>query len=439
VPAAEAAQGVDEIVRSLEADLQKERRRRRLRWVMFTLAVLALLGGSWAYRRATEPPPEARFTLGPPVLRDVVERVQSTGIVEPVNKVEIGSQVSGRVVSVKVDFNDRALQGQLLAEIDPELFSAEVVQSKAQLDASRAALGRSQAAREAARIRRDRVRSLAAESAASAAELDQAQADLDIAEAEVTSSQAQIAQLSARLNSASATLKYTKIYSPIDGVVIDRRVEPGQTVAASFNTPVLFVIARDLTQMRVLAEIDEADVGKVEAGMAVDVVVDAFPDHHFTGKLTQIRYSPTTVEGVVTYAAVVLVDNPEAQLRPGMTATATVETKAERGVLSIRNTALRFEPLALDDAASSGRPGTSAAKGAALANRSPPPTPLGPGQGAVYLQLDGPPDKPRIERRVIEIGISDGVYTVVHGGLQAGAPVIVDEKVSEQKRGFRLF
>jgi HlyD family secretion protein len=221
--------------------------------------------------------------------------------------------------------------------------------------------------------------------------------------------------------------------------VIDRRVEPGQTVAASFNTPVLFVIARDLTQMRVLAEIDEADVGKVEAGMAVDVVVDAFPDHHFTGKLTQIRYSPTTVEGVVTYAAVVLVDNPEAKLRPGMTATATVETKAQRAVLAIRNTALRFEPLGPDDAGTSGKSASAPGKGAGEASRAPAPSPLGPGQGAVYLQLGGPPDKPKIERRVIEIGISDGVYTVVHRGLEADAPVIVDEKVSEQKRGFRLF
>jgi HlyD family secretion protein len=433
------ARGVDEIVRSLEADLKRERRRRGLRWALAAVGVLGAIGGTVAYRRLTEAPPQARFTLGPPEQRDVIEKVQSTGIVEPVNKVEIGSQVSGRVVNVKVDFNDRVAQGQLLAEIDPELFSAEVVQSKAQLDASRAALGRAHAARDAARIRRDRVRSLATESAASAAELDQAQADLDIAEAEVKSADAQISQLSARLNSASATLKYTKIYSPIDGVVIDRRVEPGQTVAASFNTPVLFVIARDLTQMRVLAEIDEADVGKVEAGMAVDVVVDAFPDHRFTGKLTQIRYSPTTVEGVVTYAAVVLVDNPEAKLRPGMTATATVETKSARGALAVRNAALRFEPLSPEALAGGSKGPPSASPPADKASKGPPPKALQPGQGAVYVQLGGPPEAPRFERRVIDIGISDGVYTAVRAGLEPNAKVIVDEKVDEQRRGFRLF
>lgn len=433
---ATSSRDVDEIVRLLEADLRRESRRRRLRWGAFIAGGLALFAGVSAYQRATEPPPQARFTLGPPQARDVIEKVQSTGVVEPVNKVEIGSQVSGRVVTVHVDFNDRVEKGQLLAEIDPELFSAEVVQSRAQLEASQAALGRAKAARDAARLRRDRVRSLAAEAAASAAEFDQAQADLDIAEAEVTSAAAQIAQLSARLNSASTTLKYTKIYSPIDGVIIDRRVEPGQTVAASFNTPVLFVIARDLTQMRVLAEIDEADVGKVQPGMAVDVVVDAFADHHFAGKLTQIRYSPTTVEGVVTYAAVVLVDNPEGKLRPGMTATATVETKAERGVLAVRNAALRFEPLARTG------PGAAPKAGTGAQSTVPPkgsPRPLDPGQGAVHVQLDGPPDDPKVERRVIEIGISDGVYTVVRAGLEPGAPVIVDENAAENRRGFRLF
>lgn len=436
-PSSSPGRDVDEIVRLLEADLKRETRRRRLRWALGLGLVIAAGVGAIGYQRATAPPPPARFTLGPSERRDVVEKVQSTGVVEPVNKVEIGSQVSGRVVTVRVDFNDRVTKGQLLAEIDPELFSAEVVQSKAQLDASQAALGRAQAARDAARLRRDRVRSLAAEAAASAAESDQAQADLDIAEAEVTSAQAQISQLSARLNSASTTLKYTKIYSPIDGVIIDRRVEPGQTVAASFNTPVLFVIARDLTQMRVLAEIDEADVGKVEPGMAVDVVVDAFPDHHFVGKLTQIRYSPTTVEGVVTYAAVVLVDNPEGKLRPGMTATATVETKAERGALVVRNAALRFEPLAKTPPGK--KPGEPSAAAPVPSSAPAPLVPLGPGQGAVHLQLGGPADDPKVERRVIQVGISDGVYTVVRSGLELGAPVIVDENATEARRGFRLF
>jgi len=441
-PSAEAdappppAPSVDEVVRQLEGDLKRERRRRRLRWAV-ALGGLVAAGFGWsAYQRATEPPPEPRFTLARAERRDVVEKVQSTGVVEPVNKVEVGSQVSGRVVNVLVDFNDPVKKGQLLAEIDPELFSAEVVQSKAQLEASQAALGRAKAAREAARLRRDRVRSLAAEAAASAAEYDQAQADLDIAEAEVTSAEAQISQLGARLNSASATLKYTKIYSPIDGVVIDRRVEPGQTVASSFNTPVLFVVARDLNQMRVLAEIDEADVGKVQADMAAVVVVDAFPDHDFVGKLTKIRYSPTTVEGVVTYAAVVLVDNPDGKLRPGMTATATVETKSERGVLSVRNAALRFEPLPRPV------PGKPSSAAGPPASAAPPPAPaqvLRPGQGVVYLELGGPREDPKVERRVLEIGISDGVYTVVRGGLGEGAPVIVDEKASMSQRGFRLF
>src|SRR5690606_11323923 len=160
----------------------------------------------------------------------------------------------------------------------------------------------------------------------------------------VGNAKAQIAQIQARLKSARTTLNYTKIYSPIDGVVIDRQVEPGQTVAASFNTPVLFVIAQDLTKMRVVAEIDEADVGKVKEGMEAQITVDAFPDDRFKGKLTQIRFAPNNVEGVVTYAAVIAVVNPDGKLRPGMTATATVVTRQALKVPALRNASLRFEP-----------------------------------------------------------------------------------------------
>lgn len=428
------------IVRGLEADLRRQKRARTLRGLASLGVVVILLGGFFLYRRSTAPPPEPRFVLAPVERRDVVERVQATGIVEPVNKVEVGSQVSGRVATVRVDFNDRVSKGQLLAEIDPEIFSADVVQSRAQLDAAQAALARSLAARDAALVRRDRLRSLVAEAAASAAEFDTAQADLNVSEAEVTSARAQISQLSARVESARATLKYTKIFSPIDGVVIDRKVEPGQTVAASFNTPVLFVIAKDLRQMRVLAEIDEADVGKVHEGMQVDIVVDAFPEDHFEGSLTQIRLSPSTAEGVVTYAAVVLVDNAEGKLRPGMTASATVETRAERGVPTVRNAALRFEPLPEPTRPGSGQPGAGQPGAGKPAGAGPVlPKPLVPGEGKVYLVEGGPPEAPRYGSRTIQIGITDGAYTMVKGGLDEHASVIIDERPSETRRGFRLF
>lgn len=424
------AEGGDELaetVKSLEAELLARRRRRVLRWALGLSAGAALAVGAISYKRATAPPPPPRFTLAPLEVRDIAQKVQSTGVVEPLHRVEVGAQVSGRVVAVAVDFNDPVARGQLLAEIDPELFGAEVVQSRAQLDSSQATILRAKAARDAARVRLARLQLLVTEGAASDAELDQAQADFDIAEAEVGAAQAQAAQVSAHLNSARATLKYTKIHSPIDGVVIDRRVEPGQTVAASFNTPVLFEIARDLTQMRVLSDIDEADVGKVREGMTADIVVDAFPDEHFAGKLMQIRLSPKNVEGVVTYSAVIDVANPEGKLRPGMTATATVTTAHVERALAVRNAALRFEPIKAEDASSERPPAEDAEP------------PLGRGRGRVYRVRSSPDGEDTAEPLELELGISDGVWTQVVAGLSADALVVVDERNPEARRGFRLF
>jgi len=417
---------VEAIVRGLEAELEKERRRRWVRRIGIAVVLGLGIAGYLAYRKSTAPRPEPRFTVATVEVRDIVEKVQSTGVVEPVSKLEIGSQISGRVARVLVDFNDIVKEGQLLAEIDPELMSAQVRQSQAELDAGRAGIERTRTARSAARIRLERVKTLVPEGVASAAELEQAQADFDIASAEVATAEAQLGQTNARLKSASANLKYTKIFSPIDGVVIDRTVEPGQTVAASFNTPVLFVIARDLEQMRVVAEIDEADIGKVHEGMMADVIVDAFPGQHFSGKLVQIRLSPNTVEGVVTYSAIILLENHEGKLRPGMTATATVETARVNQAVAVRNSALRFEPLP-----AAGPPGAAPLESKPKVGET----------GSRVYQVQGPLDAPdaKLEARAIEPGVSDGVYTEAKSGLKTGDAVVVDEKPRDLKRGFRIF
>lgn len=424
---------VSRVVAGLVQDLARARRRRWTRLAVVFVALGALAWGAIQYKIAQEPPPDPQFSTEMVDKRDVIEEVQSTGVVEPVNQVEVGAQVSGRVVSVDVDFNDLVNQGQLLAEIDPELFGADVVQQDAQLGAARAAVKSAEARREAIKTRLERTKRLVAERVASEAELDQLQGEYDVSTAEVAASQAQIAQIQARLRSARTTLTYTKIFSPIDGVVIDRQVEPGQTVASSFNTPVLFVIARDLREMRVLAEIDEADVGKVKEGMLAEVTVDAFPDDRFDGKLTQIRLSPNKVEGVVTYSAVILVDNPDNKLRPGMTATVKVETRKASQVLALRNSALRFEPLGPEkeggEKASEARPEVETTKMLQLKA----------GQGRVYLVGGGPKDAPGTISKVVEIGISDGVWTELKSGLSPGEQPIVDEKPRESKKGFRLF
>lgn len=428
-------QNVRDVVAGLERELRDGTRRK---WIRLGVTLLVLLGLGFSavvYRTKNAPPPLPQFTTAALEVRDIVEEVQSTGVVEPVNQVDIGAQVSGRVVNVFVDFNDHVKAGDQLAEIDPELLGAEVVQQDAQLGAARASVKSAEARRDAVKTRLERLRTLVAERVSSAAELDQVQGEYDVAVAEVAAAEAQIAQIVARLRSARTNLTYTKIYSPIDGVVIDRQVEPGQTVASSFNTPVLFVIARDLRQMRVLAEIDEADVGKVKEGMKADVTVDAFPGEKFEGDLTQIRLSPNNVEGVVTYAAVILVKNPENKLRPGMTATATVVTNEVKQVLSVKNAALRFEPLPPE--APPGAPGGDSTPAPKMSG--PPPKKPGPGEGLVYLPGSGPLEAPGTVRKIIKTGISDGVWTELKGGLEKGAQVIVDEKPQELKKGFRLF
>lgn len=424
-----ATNDVTAVVQGLERELAARKRRRWIRLGLGLGIAISVTMGWSAYRRANAPPPEPQFTTAEVEIRDVIEEVQSTGVVEPVNQVEIGAQVSGRVVSVDVDFNDQVVAGQQLAQIDPEIFGAEVTQQNAQLTAAQAAVKSAEARRDAVKTRMARLELLVKEKVASLTELENAQGEYDVAVAEVGTAKAQIAQIRARLSSARATLGYTKLFSPIDGVVIDRQVEPGQTVASSFNTPVLFVIAKDLQRMRVLAEIDEADVGKVKEGMTAQVTVDAFPESKFEGKLTQIRLSPNNVEGVVTYSAVILVENEGGKLRPGMTATATVVTREARGVTALRNSALRFEPLP--------PPEEEGAK--ASAKKKEKKLKPGAGQGRVYLVGEGPPEKPGSHAKLVDVGISDGVWTELRGGLAEKAQVIVDEKPSDEKKGFRLF
>ncbi len=427
------ARDVRAVVEKLESELRARKRRRWLRWGVALVLGLGAAVGFWVYRQKTAPPPAPRFTTAPVEVRDIREEVRSTGVVEPLHQVEVGAQVSGRVVAVHADYNERVEEGQLLAEIDPQLFGAEVVQFRAQLKSGKAALARAEATRAAARVRLERLTRLVEENAASEAELDQARADLEVAEAEVQSAQAQIAQVSARLKSASTTLSYTKIYSPIDGVVINRQIEPGQTVASSFNTPLLFLIARDMSKMRVLADIDEADVGKVEEGMSVQIEVDAFPGDEFEGELTQIRLSPNTVEGVVTYSAVIVVENEAGKLRPGMTAIATIVTDDAKQVSAVRNAALRFEPLppSTKDGAAPG----DRAEARAEKKLAPPEA----GQARVYFEGSGPARDPGTKSQLIDIGISDGVWTEVEGGLEKGQEVIVDERPRNEEKGFRLF
>ena len=287
------------------------------------MSIALAVGILWSAKH--RPPPPPRFVSAVVAVGDVIERVQATGTVQPLLQVNVGAQVNGRVTQVFVDYNSIVKKGEVLAEIDPLIYGTQVSAQEANLASQKALLLQARAAAAgnraqlaSARLVLERTQRLFAQNLASHADLDTASgnyntasAQYDAAEANVQSQQASIAAQTAQLHQSTANLSYTKIYSPVDGMVVTRGIDPGATVVASFQAPVLFVIAQDLRHMRVLADVDEADVGKIDEGMDADCVVDAFPGDVFHGTLSQIRYSPNNVSGVVTYSAVVDVENPE--------------------------------------------------------------------------------------------------------------------------------
>jgi len=420
-PATRRRAAPDEARRALEREL---RARGSRRWLLRVGMILGLLGVAWGgrtYYQYRKPPPAPRFSTRKVEKRDIFEEVQSTGKVKPLKEVQVGAQVSGRVVDVSVDFNSPVKKGDVLAEIDPRVFGAAVNQARAQIESARAALKRAQATLLVNETLLARTTRLQKENLASQADLDQAEGNRNVAKADVASAEANLAELEAQLASAATTLQYTKITAPIDGIVITRSIDPGQTVASSFAAPVLFVIAPNLQQMQVLADIDEADVGKVHDGMDATIVVDAFPSDVFHGRVVQIRYSPNEVLGVVTYSAVIDVANPELELRPGMTATVTIQTRKAEGAAALPNAALRFRPVVNDPQPGGATP--PAVFGAELK----------PGQGRVYVPSPGGDEA---VEKVVGVGITDGRFTEVKSDLTIGAEVITEQRDAKRPEKF---
>jgi HlyD family secretion protein len=394
------------------------------------LIVLAVIGGLIAgglmWRRRHAPPPTARYMVQTLAAGDILETVQSTGVVKPVTEVKVGAQVSGRVAKVYVDFNSQVKRGDLLAEIDPMLLGAQVTQQQAQIQAQKAGLLGAQSRVETARVNLERTQKLRVENLASQLDVDQAKGQYDVAVSDVAQAKAQIGATQASMTAASANLSYTKIYAPIDGVITDRQVDPGVTVAASFQAPVLFVIAEDLRKMRVFADVDEADVGKLAEGMMAETQADAFPGEKFQGTVSQVRYSPNSVQGVVTYTAVIEVENPERKLRPGMTTTVTVRTKEAKGAQRLPNAALRFKPT--PEKGPDGKP-----------LPKPPEKALEAHTGRLYLLTDETPGSEKIEPRVVKVGITDGLFTELAEPLPPGAKLVVDEADDKDKKRTKMF
>jgi HlyD family secretion protein len=299
------------------------------KWVL----LLVLLGGAyggwrWYAAHPKEDAPDYRTNL---VMRgDIIQQVTANGQISPVKNVAVGTQVSGIIDEIFVDFNSRVTNGQIIAQIDPSTYKQNITQSEAELANAQAAL-------EYAQINMRRASDLKAANLVPIADYDKAVADLHQAEAVVRMREA-------ALKKSNVDLERATIYAPIEGIVISRNVDKGQTVAASFNTPTLFQIANDLRNMQIEAMVSEADVGGVEEGQQVRFTVDAFPSRQFRGVVRQVRFAPSTNQNVVNYTTVVSVNNADLKLRPGMTANASIVTAQRSGVLRIQNAALRFRP-----------------------------------------------------------------------------------------------
>ena len=347
------------------------------------------------------------FTTEPITRGDVTTAVTATGTVNAVTTVNVGTQVSGRIQSIDVDYNSRVKKGEVIAQIDPALFEAQVAQAKANLSNARANLDKAEATLADAKRTRDRYQELFARDLVARSELDTAETNYATDAASVAAAKTQIDQAAAALALAETNLHYTKIVSPVDGVVISRNVDVGQTVAASFQTPTLFVIAADLTKMQIDTSVDEADISGIKPGQDVEFSVDAYPDETFRGTVSQVRNAAVTVQNVVTYDVVVTVDNKDLKLKPGMTAEVSIITAVARGVLRIPDAALRFRPC------ENGRP-----------------LPGGPGP-AVWVLENGKP-----VRVPVTVGISDGTYSeLLSGDLKEGQPVITESLVQSRRRG----
>jgi HlyD family secretion protein len=313
--------------------------RLRLRWLLVPMALLAV-GVWWLHGRRLP----VRYATVPVDRGDVLQVVGATGALEAVTTVQVGSQVSGTIAHLYADFNSVVHKGEVIARLEPSLFEARLRQAEANLTAAEADVERARANVEDTRQKLERARQLAAKDLVAPTDLDTAQANYDAAQAQQKANEAAVSQARATVNQARVDLSHTVIATPIDGVVISRNVDVGQTVAASFQAPVLFVIANDLAQMRVKASVDEADVGQVRDGEDVTFRVDAYPEREFRGRVEQVRLNPTVDQNVVSYDAIVAVDNSELLLRPGMTATVSIITQKAENVLRVPAAALRFRP-----------------------------------------------------------------------------------------------
>lgn len=374
---------------------KRRARQRRWRWLSLLLLVPLSIAGVWALARPKPVPVGERFRQQPVKHGDLVREVRATGQVEAVTTVLVGAEISGRIATVNVDYNDHVTAGQVMATFDRASLEAQRAQTNALVAAGRATTAQAKADLEQARRNRVRADELFAQHAITATEHENAVTSALVTEARLRAAEAQLAAQEANAAVAKTNLDHSVIRAPIDGVVITRNVDPGQTVASMLTTPTLFTVAADLTRMEVVAAVDEGDIAGVKPEQLASFTVTAWPDRTFQGVVAEVRNAARIVQDVVSYDAVVSVDNADLALRPGMTASLRIRTGEAKDIDSVPNAALHFTP-----------PGEKR-----------------PASGDAVWVLDG--DTPVLVP--VEPGISDGEWTAVRSaGLSPGRQVLVD-------------
>jgi HlyD family secretion protein len=346
---------------------------------------------------------------------DVIRTVTADGTLQAITTVKVGTQVSGTISELDADFNSIVHMGQILARLSPALIETEVEDARARLAEAKADADEAQVAVDDAKVKLAQAQALAERQIVTPSDLEDARATLGTAEADFHAKQAQVGQAQAALAQSKVDLSNTVIRAPVDGIVVARNVDPGQTVASSYESPTLFEIAADLTRMQMIASVDESDIALVKPGQSVQFAVDAYPNETFTGVVTQVRLQPDADQSAVEYSTVVSVANADLRLKPGMTARLTIEAARHTNVLRVPSAALEFVP-AREVFTASGQevpPELAAALAAKAHQREGSP-------GVIWI-LEGT----RLRAERVTLGLSDGVYTEITGpGLRAGSPVI---------------
>ncbi len=406
---------------------RKNRLRRRLLWLAVALAMVAGLGWYFLIYRQASSATAVTYETTPAQTADLIITVSATGTIQPLTQVDIGSEMSGVVREVLVDENDNVKRGQVLAILDPVRMTAERDRTAAQLLGAEAKLRDALITRDERQQQRNRLATLRARGVSSTQDMEAAEAAFARASAMLSVAEADALATKASLSIIEADLSKMQIVSPIDGVILTRAVEPGQTVAASLQAPVLFKIAQDLRRIQLEASVDEADIGAVKLGQDASFTVDAYRAQKFPAKIGRLSYAPETIDGVVTYKAILSAANDDLSLRPGMTATARIITESHLGSLAIVNEALRFQP-----------PAEKTSSSFSISDLFMPRFPRNPrgkrevsadGLRSIYvLEKDAP------KELKIRTGTSDGKLTQILGGeLKPGDAVIIAQKSGAQK------